>query len=266
MLGSVFCVNAQDVIWSDDFDDEDISDWLLEDVDGDGRTWSVVQIVDNDENPVGTPLLRSASWVPPNNPLTPDNWAISPMIDLSGYPAGSSITLNWSVMAIDASFDAENYSVYVATSEDTATLLASTTTMNEPTLNGVNTLTPRSLDISVFAGEPAVYVAFRHFGTTDVFTMEIDDVSVSGTLGTESFFTSNFRMYPNPSSSVINLSSSTTQIQSAQLTDINGRIVKNVSLNGVSEAQINVSDLNTGMYFLKVQSDRGTGTAKVMKN
>lgn len=264
LLGSVFCANAQSVIWSDDFDDEDISDWTLIDADGDGRDWSAVQIQDNDGNPVGTPVLRSASWA--TIALTPDNWAISPMIDLSAYPDGSTVILDWSVMAIDADWDAENYTVYVANSDDPTILEASSVQFSEETLAGVNELTPRTLDISAYAGEPAVYIAFRHYDVSDQFTMEIDDVMVTGTLGVDSFFTNNFRMYPNPATSVINLSSIQNGMHSAKLTDINGRIVKNIALNGISETQINIADLNSGMYFLTVQSDRGTGTTKVIKN
>ncbi len=264
LLGSVFCANAQSVVWMDDFDDEDISDWTLIDADGDGRDWSAVQIQDQGGNPVGTPLLRSASWA--TVALTPDNWAISPMIGLSDYAPGSTITLDWSVMAIDADWDVEKYTVYVGTSDDPAALEASNVQFTEETLAGVNELTPRTLDISQFAGEAAVYVAFRHYDVSDQFTIEVDDVMVTGTLGVDSFFTNNFRMYPNPASNVINLSSIQSQMQSVILTDINGRIVKNIALNGIAETQINIADLNSGMYFLTVKSDRGTGTTKVIKN
>lgn len=267
LLGSAFYTNAQTVVWSDDFDDLDISDWTLVDDDGDGYDWSAVQIQDELGDPVGTPVLRSASWSSADGPLTPDNYAISPVLDLSSYPAGSTITLDWSVMAIDAAYDAEQYSVYVATSDDPMVLMDSPTTMTETSLDGVNSLTPRTLDLSDFAGEPAVYVAFRHYGVSDQFTMEIDDVSVTATaLGTSEFFASNFKMYPNPSSAVVNLSSANAQIESVQLTDINGRTVKNIALNGVAETQINIADLTTGVYFLKVQSNLGTGTTKVLKN
>jgi hypothetical protein len=267
LFGSIVSAHAQDVLWSDDFDDEDITDWTLVDVDGDGFDWGAVQIEDNDGNPVGTPVLRSASWNQVEGPLTPNNWAIAPALDLSNYPAGSTITLNWSVMAIDAAYDAEKYSVYVSTSDDPAVMITSATTVTENTLNGVNTLTPRTLNISAFAGQAVVYVAFRHWGVSDQFTMEIDDVSVTATaLGTSEFFANNFRMYPNPATNVINLTSANTTFNAVEVTDINGRTVKTLSYTGVANAEINISDLSSGMYFLKVISDIGTGTTKVIKN
>lgn len=55
-------------------------------------------------------------------------------------------------------------------------------------------------------------------------------------------------------------------INTIQITDLNGRVVKNVNAKGVSETQINISDLTTGMYFLNVQTDSGSGTTKIIKN
>src|SRR5690606_30363512 len=178
---SVIATNAQTVVWSENFDDLDISDWTLVDADGDSFDWEIVQFVDQvTELPIGTPQLQSASY---SNQfeiaLTPDNWAISPVIDLSAYSAGSTVTLNWLVQAVDASWDVENYTVYVSTSNDPAVMLTSDVTFSETTLNGVNELTPRTLNISEFAGQSAVYIAFRHYDVSDQFSMQIDDVSVT---------------------------------------------------------------------------------------
>jgi hypothetical protein len=51
-----------------------------------------------------------------------------------------------------------------------------------------------------------------------------------------------------------------------QITDINGRIVKNMNLSGVSNTSVDVSDLKSGMYFVSVQTDNGAGTTKFVKN
>jgi hypothetical protein len=54
-------------------------------------------------------------------------------------------------------------------------------------------------------------------------------------------------------------------INSASITDLNGRIIKEVSIDGMNNPSINISDLNSGIYFLKVTTDQGIGTCKVMK-
>ena len=167
-LVSFTFMNAQ--IWSDDFNDNDISDWTLIDSDGDTHNWSLVEVV------AGTDYkMLSQSYDNTNGAYTPDNWLISPAIDLSGE---TTVILNWLVMASDADWDVENYTVYVATGNTIADFTASTTTFNESTLDGVNTLTPRDLDISAFAGQSTVYIAFRHHNVTDQFQMSIDNVIV----------------------------------------------------------------------------------------
>ncbi len=255
------------VVFSDDFNDGLIAPWTVIDADGDGRNWNVVQIQDNQvpPQPVGTPVLRSASWQ--TIALTPNNYVFSPAIDLTGFfPGSATAELSWKVMAIDASWDAERYTAYVGTAPDVATMLASPTSHYEASLNGVNTLTERTLDISEWLGQ-TIYIAFRHHGVSDQFTMEIDDVAVEVTpeLGTANFFASNFQVYPNPASDVLNINGrNNMNLSSVQLTDLNGRVVKTQNVAGVS-SQLNISDLNAGVYLLKVTSPQGVGTTKVIK-
>ena len=161
------------VVWSDDFNDGDVSDWSLVDSDGDGNDWTAVTLTDSGLGSGDVSVLRSFSWI--TDPLTPDNWAVSPAIDLTN--ANQVATLNWKVAAVDADWDVENYTVYVAAGNTVAALEAGLS-FNESTLDGVNTLTDRTLDISSLVGS-TIYIAFRHHGVSDQFSMELDDVSVS---------------------------------------------------------------------------------------
>lgn len=167
-------LSSAQTIWEDDFNDENLDDWTLVDSDGDGNNWSIATL----DYPVGgtQTMMRSASWIS-TGALTPDNWAISPSIDLTNYDSSSPITLNWEVSAIDADWDIENYSVYVATENTVAALSGTSAVFNETTLNNVNELTLRTVDLSSYAGQ-TVYLAFRHYGVSDQFTMEIDNVKV----------------------------------------------------------------------------------------
>ncbi len=75
-----------------------------------------------------------------------------------------------------------------------------------------------------------------------------------------------FSVYPNPSNDVVNINANGSTMTSAEIVDINGRIVKTVILNGVSEATINVADLASGVYMLNVSTENGKLTRKVVKN
>ena len=257
--------SAQTVVWSDNFDDLDISDWTLSDEDGDGFDWSAVQIQDNMMNPVGTPLLRSASWNGAVGPLNPNNLAISPVIDLTN--ASGTITLDWQIMAIDASYDLENYTVYVATSNVIGDLQMSTTSFNEPSLDGVNTLTDRSLDISSFAGQSTVYVAFRHHNVSDQFTLEVDNVSVSAAtiLSTEESELNNFNYLYNTKDNLLTLESADTPFDVIQVYNILGKEVINEKLSKTDEI-INMNALADGVYVIRVTIRNQSRTIKIIKN
>lgn len=86
-------------------------------------------------------------------------------------------------------------------------------------------------------------------------------------LGTDSFDTTAFSVYPNPSNGIVNISNglNATMI-SATITDLNGRTVKSLKLNGESTSQINISDLSAGVYMMNVSSDQGSVTKKIIKN
>ena len=161
------------------FDDLDVTDWTFIDNDGDGDNWNAVQINDVNAMPVGTPVLRSTSWN--GAPQTPDNFAVSPAIDLSTEDGSRMITLTWDVSAADPDFANENYTVYASTENTIAGLTSSSISLNELVTDngpgGIDNVYTKTLDLTALAGS-VVYVAFRHHISTDVFSIEIDNVTV----------------------------------------------------------------------------------------
>jgi hypothetical protein len=91
--------------------------------------------------------------------------------------------------------------------------------------------------------------------------------SVSALLGNESFVSSNkFSTYPNPVNDILSISNSENiNIKSISITDLNGRVVKNNNYYNVSNIEMNVSDLSSGMYIMNINSDQGTATKKIVK-
>ena len=96
-------------------------------------------------------------------------------------------------------------------------------------------------------------------------TMRFDTVNFTSILGTSDFLSSKFSVYPNPANYVINFSNDASAVvSSVEMTDLNGRTIKSVKVNA-TEGQINVSDLATGMYMMKIITDQGTATKKIVK-
>lgn len=117
-------------------------------------------------------------------------------------------------------------------------------------------------------------VAFRYFVTnggpsgTNSDQVGIDQYSIDRPVAnTTDFFTSNFSMYPNPVAAILNITSKYgIAIETVQVFDINGRMINQIKTSIPESVQIDVLNLNSGVYFVKVQSELGVGTSKFIKN
>jgi len=271
-LGATFVgANAQQgVIWSDENFNET---WSTIDADGDGQNWHFVNGGTDADPDI---WLRSFSYINGQGPVTPDNYIISPVIDLTGQT--ENITLTWKVAGQDPAYSVEKYSVYVATESavntaqtaadvvniflNSSVSFSETVTDNGP--GGITNFYQKKLDISSFLGEN-VYVAFRHHDSTDEFAILIDDVEVVlSTFSVEDHLASSFSIYPNPATDVINISNSLDTIENITITDLNGRVVKETTL-GTEQVQINISDLAQGVYILNATSNGKAITEKIVK-
>lgn len=86
------------------------------------------------------------------------------------------------------------------------------------------------------------------------------------TASSASFVSNSISVYPNPATSVVNLSSKDGLIfENVTIVDVNGRTVKTVAVNQ-TQSQINVSDLNSGIYFLNIETNEGSTVKKFIKN
>jgi pectate lyase len=87
--------------------------------------------------------------------------------------------------------------------------------------------------------------------------------TVFGTLGlSPNAETTKLTLYPNPVSNNLYLSTSNQKIENVMIYSITGALVKNISNNIES---IDVSNLNAGSYLVKVTTDQGSFTQKIIK-
>ena len=87
-------------------------------------------------------------------------------------------------------------------------------------------------------------------------------------LGTDdSLFSQNVRLFPNPTNGQLTLINNSTEIlTSATITDVNGRIIRTIDLNGVTtETNFSIENLSQGMYFMKIQSENGSIVKRIVK-
>ena len=130
--------------------------------------------------------------------------------------------------------------------------------------------TQYSYTVSGLTGATSVKFGFRYFVTdggtnganSDI--IGIDTFSVDRALGTSDFFKNHFTVFPNPSNDVVNISNTdATAITSISVSDINGRIVKEVTPESNS---FSIKELNSGVYILKIATAEGIGTSRIIKN
>lgn len=152
--------------------------WSLVDADGDTHNW-IQGTTPGQTAHTGDKSAVSESWItPPATVLTPDNWMISPAITITAGSTTASV--NWWDAAQDPNYPAEKYGLYVSTTDATP---ASFTQLAVTTLS-TDAWTERTQDLSAYVGQ-TIYLAWRHFESSDNFQMKIDDVVVNVGGGTD---------------------------------------------------------------------------------
>ncbi|MXN93112.1 T9SS type A sorting domain-containing protein [Flavobacterium sp. Sd200] len=273
LLMGALTTNAQ--ILNGTFEDEAaLQGWSVYDIDGDQRAWGVFEAGElSDSWGLEGNYAGSESWdFLTGEGLTPDNYLISPLIQIPE----SGATLNF--LKGHTYYDAEDgaadqLSVYILTADNAQDV---TDIPNIPTIyhEVFDTPVPNSqavavletLDLSDYAGQE-IAIAFRHHEGYNQDMIFIDSVIVTeNTAGRNDALAKQFKIFPNPATSVVNIASPNVAINEVSFTDVNGRVVKTEKVNALTDATVNITGLSAGIYFMKVSSDKGSFVKEVVKN
>jgi uncharacterized repeat protein (TIGR02543 family) len=165
-----FLNSASATVTDYDFDDNSLQGWTTIDADGDGFVWYNDNL--SNHTPGGNVSVTSASWESAPGPLTPDNYLVSPQINLGG-------SISFWATARSTMYPGDHFGVAVSTTGNTDA--ADFTTIAE--WDAPADWTQYTVDLSAYGGMG--YVALRHFGCTDVYRVNIDDIQLTeGTGGT----------------------------------------------------------------------------------
>jgi hypothetical protein len=165
--------------------------WTTIDADGDGNDWYILTAAESSiPGHDGEPgLMTSASYS--GSALTPDNYLVSPKMKLDGK-------ITFWASGQDASWAAEHFGVAVSTTGGTSA--ADFTMVQAWDMTAAPSLAPAAnfsapagafrsprrvqgtwyqyeVDLSSYAGAEG-YVAIRHFGCTDMFRLNVDDITL----------------------------------------------------------------------------------------
>ncbi|MBR5983111.1 MAG: fibronectin type III domain-containing protein, partial [Bacteroidales bacterium] len=164
---STSCAAITEFPWNEGFENG-IDCWTLVDGDGDTIQWQNTYLFGSNN---GSYAMISESYNNDIGALTPNNWLISPAIDLTSQTG--TIKLSYFVEGSDATFAREHYKVRLSTTTpDTASF---TTLLVNDTSTAV--WTEKTVNLSEYAGQ-VIYIAFVHCEITDMYVIVLDDVSV----------------------------------------------------------------------------------------
>jgi hypothetical protein len=271
---AVFTVNAQ--IFEDDFESETIdattfANWESLDLDGDGQFWEVADVVGSpaEPSPLDGLMADSDSWEG-GTPFSPDNLLISlNPIDLT-LVADGMLTFVMGTYQNNGTFTGDRLQVIISTENDPTSILAETPVFDQTVADvtpaddgGANSATQVTIDLAAFAGQ-SVYIAFRHFDTTDENSVLIDQVVVDGTLSVSDVEHLNFNHYFLSESNDLKLTANTI-MDNVEIYNILGQEVMNKILTSNNET-INVSTFRAGVYVVRVNLEGTSQTFKIVKN
>lgn len=176
--------------WFYNFENSSMTDWTTIDADGDGYNWMLLTQKLGDPgygHNASNDGVLSQSYDNDHGVLYPDNYLISPRSTISN----SSVFSFWAC-AQDASYAAEHFAVAVSTS---GTNPSNFNTIYEHTISAKgeryggtrgtreqSTWLQYTIDLSSYAGQN-VYIAIRHFNCSDQFYLDVDDIRLGTSSG-----------------------------------------------------------------------------------
>jgi hypothetical protein len=161
--------------------------WTTIDADGDGYNWVLTNQMAaygysaTNDGHYGTVGMTSGSYHGSVGPLTPDNYLVTPKVNLV---QGS--TFSFWACAQDADYPAEHFGVYVSDNGTSGWTMVQEWTMTAKGASGnkgngrdgntrdIGNWYQYTVDLSAYAGEK--YIAIRHFNCSDEFFLEVDDI------------------------------------------------------------------------------------------
>lgn len=183
-----------------------------------------------------------------------NDWLISPKLTLPATDA----KMSFFVKSYIGEYGLEKYNVLVSETDDNLEsfkMIGSTREAPEEAWTEV------SVDLSEYAGKD-VYLAIQCV-SEDAFVFMLDDITVNKPVSSvaENAIAA-LSLYPNPATEMIVISSGGSAIEKVDIYNAAGALVYSAQSSDSSNFRYNVSSLEAGIYFAKVETSDG---AKVMR-
>lgn len=121
---------------------------------------------------------------------------------------------------------------------------------------------------STAAGFSAAYSCGSLSATNNYGEMEDYLIDIQPALATPGFNSSNFAMYPNPTTGIVNIKfGNATAVNAINVYSISGQLVFSKQFNTSSDNySIDLQKASTGVYIVKIETENGTQVNRLIKN
>lgn len=183
-----------------------------------------------------------------------NDWLISPKLTLPTADA----QMTFFVKSYTGEYGLEKYNVLVSETDDN---LESFKMIGSTREAPADAWTEVSVDLSEYAGKD-VYLAIQCV-SEDAFVFMLDDIKVNKPVSSVAEnAVAMLSLYPNPATEMIVISSGGSAIEKVDIYNAAGALVYSAQSSDSSNFRYNVSSLEAGIYFAKVETSDG---AKVMR-
>lgn len=162
-------INAQ-VYFSDNFNDQDLSNWTQHDLDGDTKVWQTFNFEQVIAHFGSGTLISFSKEFGGDTEYDPDNLIVSPLIDLTNASPNGLILSFEGIGDYDIN---DRYAVYLTESNNPQDIIASTPLINEETIAEFK----KEINLSSYVGKKW-YLSFRHFNSKGKAYVGIDNLEI----------------------------------------------------------------------------------------
>ena len=254
---------SQTLIFKEYFNNGEIPiGWGNIDQDGDGNKWKAETYTNFLSGKVEN-YVWSESWKDEST-LTPENYLISPPIDLSKLQG--SVSLRYTIQVGDGTFPGEKYKVAVSNTGNgvpdfTETVKDETCTADD--YSDASLWHERIIDLTQFIGKQ-IYICWCHYQSPDGYIFRLDSIHVSYTTNVglnKPPEAKDVILFPNPAKDKLNVNGTLTKSK-IQLFTLEGLQIFNSEL-ATGHNSIDVTSFKNGLYVLRIESAEGIIIRKI---
>ena len=236
--------------------------WGNIDQDGDGNKWKAETWTNYLSGKVEN-YVWSESWKD-EAPLTPENYLVSPPIDLSKLQG--SLSLRYTIQVGDGTFPEEKYKVVISNTGNAVadfTEIVKDETCTAEDYSDASLWHEKIIDLTQFIGKQ-IYIGWCHYKSPDGYIFRLDSIQLSYTTNVGLNMPPEAKdviIFPNPAKDKLNINGTLTKSK-IQLFTLEGLQVYNSEV-ATGHNSIDVTSFKNGLYVLRIESPEGIITRKI---